>query len=72
VGGDGLCLACALEHEELGEDGDGFEEDGEGPEDLGEGEGVVEDESEDEGGAEEEFDFECVDRGVVCWPVGGG
>ena len=30
----GFGFAGALEHEELGEDGDGFEPDGEGPEDL--------------------------------------
>jgi hypothetical protein len=31
VGSDSFCLTGALEHEELGEDGDGFEKDGEGP-----------------------------------------
>ena len=39
--GYGFGFAGALEHEELGEDGDGFEPDGEGPEDLDGGEGLV-------------------------------
>ena len=34
VRGDGVGFAGALEHEELWEDGDGFEPDGEGPEHL--------------------------------------
>jgi hypothetical protein len=33
--GDGFCLASALEHEQLGKDGDGFEEDGKRPQDFG-------------------------------------
>ena len=56
-----LRLARALEHEELGEDGDALEEDAEAPEDLGGGELVVEDEAEDDGGGDEVFDFEGVD-----------
>jgi hypothetical protein len=65
---DCFCFACALEDEELGEDGNGFEEDGEGPGYFCDGVGVVEEESEDEGGADEVLDTEGVDGRVVCWP----
>jgi len=58
---DGFCFACALEDEELGEDGDGLEEDGEGPEDFCEGVRIVEDESENKCGAGEVLDAEGVD-----------
>lgn len=67
---DRLGFARTLEHEELREDSDGFEEDGERPEDLGGGEGVVEDEGEDGGWAEEVFDAEGVDGRVVGWSRG--
>jgi hypothetical protein len=67
VGCDGLCFARALEDEELREDGDGLEEDGEGPEDLCDGVGVVEEEPEEECGADEVLDAEGVDGRVVCW-----
>lgn len=70
MGGDSLGLARSLEHEQLGQDGDGFEEDGEGPEDLGDVEFVVEDEAEDDAGPEEVLDFEGVDCGVVGWSLG--
>jgi hypothetical protein len=67
--GDSLGFACSLEHEELGEDGYALEKDGEGPEDLSGCEGVVKDESEDEAGADEIFDAEGIDGGVVCRSV---
>jgi hypothetical protein len=66
---DGLCFACALEDEELGEDGDGLEEDGEGPKDLCDGVRVVEEKSEEECGGDEELDAEGIDGGVMCWSV---
>ena len=69
MGSDCLCLSSPLQHEELGQDGDGLEEDGEGPEDLGEVEVVVEDEAEDDAGAQQVFDAERVNGRVVCWPA---
>ena len=60
VGGDGLRFAGPLEEEELREDGHGLEEDGEGPQEFGEGEPVVEDEGQEDAGAEEVFDAERV------------
>jgi hypothetical protein len=66
---DGLCFARALEDEELWEDGDGLEEDGEGPKDLCDGVRVVEEDSEEECGGDEELDAEGIDGGVMCWPV---
>ena len=65
---DCFCFACALEDEELREDGNGFEEDGEGPGYFSDRVGVVEEETEDEGGADEVLDTESVDGRVVCWP----
>jgi len=65
MGSNCLSLACALKHEELGEDSNGLKPDGKGPQDLGEGESVVENEGEDEAGSEEVFNFECVDGGVM-------
>ena len=41
--GDSFSFTGALQHEELGEDGDALREYGKRPEDLGEGELVVED-----------------------------
>ena len=58
---DGFCFACALEDEELWEDGDGLEEDGKGPEDFDDGVRVVEDKSEKKCGANEVLDAEGVD-----------
>jgi hypothetical protein len=66
---DRFCFAGALEDEELREDGDGLEEDGEGPEDLCQVEGVVEEDPEEERGAEEVLDAEGVDGRVMRWPV---
>ena len=68
MGRDCFCFACALEDEELREDGNGFEEDGEGPGYLRDGVGVVKDKSEDQGRCDEVFDTEGVDRRVVRWP----
>lgn len=67
--GDGLRLARALEHEELGEDRRRLEENGEGPEQLGDREAVVEEQREHNAGAEQVLHAERVYRGVVCWPV---
>lgn len=67
MGGDRLCFACSLEHEQLGQDGDGFEVDGERPEDLGRCPGVSCDEREEKAREEEVFEFEGVDRGVRGW-----
>jgi hypothetical protein len=64
---DCFCFACALEDEELREDGNGFEKDGEGPGYFCDGVGVVEEESEDEGRADEVLDTEGVNGWVVCW-----
>lgn len=72
MGRDGLGLAGALQHEELGQDGDGFEPDGERPQDFGEGVFVGEDDGEDGGASEEVLDFEGVDIGVVGGLVGVG
>lgn len=66
---DRFCFTGALEDEELREDGDGLEEDGEGPEDLRQVVGVVEEDPEEERGAEEELDAESVDGRVVRWSV---
>jgi len=66
---DRFCFAGALEDEELREDGDGLEEDGEGPEDLCQVVGVVEEDPEEERGAEEVLDAEGVDGWVMRWPV---
>lgn len=65
---DCFCFARALEDEELREDGNGFEEDGEGPGYFCDAVGVVEEESEDEGGADEVLYTEGVDGRVICWP----
>ena len=69
MGRDRFCFTGALEDEELREDGDGLEEDGEGPEDLCQVVGVVEDDPEEERGAEEVLDAEGVDGRVMRWPV---
>lgn len=65
VSGDGLGLAGALQHEELGQDGDGFEPDGKGPEYLQQGVADREDDGHDGGTTEEVLDAKCVDVGVV-------
>jgi len=65
VRGYGFGFAGALEHEELGEDGDGFEPDGEGPEDFCNLVFVGEENSENGAAAEEVLDFEGVDIGIV-------
>ena len=72
MGGNGLGLACPLEHEELGKNGDGLEVDAECPEDLTEGAAslvvVVEDEGKDESGAHEVFETDGVDGGIMGGP----
>lgn len=65
---DGFCFACALENEELREDGNGLQEDGERPEDFCEGVGVVEEDSEEQCRAKEVLHTEGVDGWVVCRP----
>lgn len=65
VGGDGLGLTGALQHEELGQNSNGLEPDGKGPEHLHDGVADGEDEGHDGGGAEEILDFESIDVGVV-------
>ena len=65
---NGFCFACALEDEELREDGNGLEEDGERPEYFCEGVGVVEEDSEEQRGTKEVFHTEGVDRWVVRRP----
>lgn len=70
VGGDGLGLAGALQHEELGQDRDGLEPDGEGPEDLEEAVVVGEEQGHDGGAAEEVLDAERVEVGIVGRLVG--
>lgn len=67
---DSLCLPCSLKHEELGEDGDGLQEDGERPENFCEGELVVEDEGKDKAGANEVFNAEGINGGVMGGTVG--
>ena len=72
VGGDCLGLASALEHEELGEDGDALEVYREGPEDLEQVEpalAVVGEEGEHAARPEQVLEPERVDARVVCWPV---
>jgi len=66
---DRFCFAGALEDEELGEDGNGLEEDGERPEDLYDGGGIVEEDPEEECGADEVLDAEGVNGRVICWPA---
>jgi len=62
-----LRFSGALEHEQLGEDGNCFQPDREGPENLGEVEFVVEEEGEDEAWPEEVFNFEGVNGRVMGW-----
>ena len=66
MGGDCLCLPCTLEHEELGEDGDGLEENGERPENFVQGKIFVKDEAKDGTRANEVLDPEGVDCWVMC------
>lgn len=66
---DSFGLACALEEEQLRQDGDGLKEDGEGPQELGEGEPVVENEREERAGSQEVFRSERVYRRVMRWPT---
>ena len=66
---DGLSFTRALQEKQLRKDGDRLEENGERPRDLCECEAIVEDEGEQEGGSDQVLDFECVDRGVVCWSI---
>lgn len=72
MGGDGLCRAGALEDEELGQDGDGFEVDREGPQGL-EREldpvlCVVEDKGQERTWTEQVLQSERVQRRIVRCP----
>ena len=66
VAGDGLGLAGLGDHEELGQDGDTLQVDGEGPQDLHHAELVVDDQRQQDAGAEQELHAE----GVVVTIVG--
>ena len=66
---DCLRLTRPLQHEQLWKYCDTLEENGEGPHYFGERETIVEDEGKEGAGAEEVFNAECVDRGVVRWSV---
>lgn len=67
---NGLRLARALEHKQLGEDSNSLQPDGERPKNFGELEAVVEDERKDDARPEEVFDAEGVNGGVVCGSAG--
>ena len=60
VAGDGLRLAGLADHEELGEDGDTLQVDGECPEDFHHRELMVEPQSQEEAGYEQELYSEAV------------
>jgi hypothetical protein len=68
---DWFCFACALEDEELREDSNSLEEDGEGPGYFCDGVRVVEEEPENESGADKVLDTEGIDGRVVSWPETG-
>ena len=67
MAGDRLGLPGLGDHEELGQDGHGLQVDGEGPEDLHDAELVVDDQGEQDAGAEQKLHTEC----VVITIVGG-
>lgn len=66
--GDGLCLAGALEHEQLREDGDRLEPDREGPCELEQRVLVVEEQRSDHDRHEEVVEPEGVERSVLRRP----
>jgi len=72
MGGDGLGLAGALEHEELRKNSYRLEPDGEGPQNLGDGVVIGEDDGEDSSSSEEVLYSEGVDIGIVGRLVGVG
>lgn len=63
--GDGLGAACALQHEQLGQDRNALEPDAEGPEHLRRNVLGREDDRNDGGASEEVLDFEGVLVGIV-------
>lgn len=69
---DGLSLSGALEHEQLGKNGDSLEPDGESPENLREGVLVGEKQSENSSTGEQVLDLEGIDVGIVGRLVGVG
>lgn len=62
---NGLGLSRALEHEQLGQDGNRLEVDGERPENFEDREFVVADEGKNKGRANDIFKAESIDRRVV-------
>lgn len=68
MGGNSLCLACPLEHEELRQDSNRLEPDGERPCELKGRVLVVEDEGEQDDGRDEVCEAESVEGGVLCGP----
>ena len=65
VAGDRLGLPSLGDHEQLGQDGDALQVDGEGPQDLHHAELVVDDKTEEDAGAKEELNSECVVVAVI-------
>ena len=65
VAGDRLGLPGLGDHEQLGQDGDTLQVDGEGPQDLHHAELVVHDKTEEDAGAKEELNTECVVVAVI-------
>ena len=65
VAGDRLGLPRLGDHEQLGQDGDALQVDGEGPQDLHHAELVVDDKTEEDAGAKEELNPECVVVAVI-------
>ena len=65
VAGDRLGLPGLGDHEQLGQDGDALQVDGEGPQDLHHAELVVDDKTEEDAGAKEELNPECVVVAVI-------
>lgn len=70
VGCDRLSLSRALHHEQLGEDGNGFQIYGERPHDFSEVEVVVENQSKGKTRSGEIFDLERIKGWVVSRPWG--
>ena len=56
-----------LQHEQLWKNGNGLKEDGKRPHDFRKPEVVIEDETENQAGHDEVFDFESIDGRVVSW-----
>lgn len=62
---DGLRFTSALKHEQLGKDSNSLEPDRERPKNLGEPESVIENQGENDARAQQVFDAESVNGGVV-------